>query len=533
MTAYLESNGLMLPRSLNGHGDRDVLAYALTIDLLESRLASLESRLQEDGWMRLGSEAGREFSRDRLGDLIDLARINYLKNPLIRRAVNVIALYVWGQDVEIAAPDDGVKAVIDRFWRANRATFTGQQASRLLEVEIQTTGNVFFALFVNRQDGGVTVRTVPVEEMHEIVTNPDDRHEPWFYLRKWKQRRADGSGDDEMAVLYPDWRHAPADKPASARSADREIPIRWDVPVCHVKQGAFLHWRWGVPPVYAALDWAKAYKEQLEDDATRSRALTKWAYRISTSGGAAGVAAAKARLGTTLGVSSTETNPPPTAGSAFIGDKSIGFDPIRLAGAVLDPDHTRPARHMVASATGLPDTILSGDVDQGNLATAKTLDRPTELMMAEERQMWKDVIADILQFVVDADINAAGGILRATPSEEAREITVSWPDLLERDARERVGAVVDAATLSGRELAGTMPRETVARQLMVALGTEDIDGELVKLALEWDEQDARREQLAQQLAQKPQQPPDGEDEEREAFVAALKDVREAARALAG
>ena len=102
------------------------------------------------------------------------------------------------------------------------------------------------------------------------------------------------------------------------------------------------------------------------------------------------------------------------------------------------------------------------------------------------------------------------------------------PKLLERSVTESVQAIVEAATLSGRSLAGTMPRETVARQLMVAIGIEDIDGEITHLLDEWEEQDARREEMAQRLAKRPDVPT-ARDQEREAFVAALKEVREVLR----
>jgi hypothetical protein len=59
---------------------------------------------------------------------------------------------------------------------------------------------------------------------------------------------------------------------------------------------------------------------------------------------------------------------------------------------------------MVAAAMNIPDTILSGDVDQGNLATSKTFDRPTELAFMVRQGLWRQVEEDILLEVIKASV---------------------------------------------------------------------------------------------------------------------------------
>lgn len=466
MPTYADSpSGLALPRVYATAGGR---ADALAVALLEARLAQLELQLQEQGWQRLAGERN-EFTRDGIGKIAELARVTYLKNPLVNRAVEVASMYVWGQDISVRAADRDVQALVDRFWTDNRGTLTGQQASRLMEVELQVTGNVFLALFPDGITGAVRVRLVPLEEVRDITGNPQDRAEPWFYRREWQERPSPGAAAEDRVALHPDWRYRPDDRPASIDG----VEVRWDAPLCHVKAGAFAGWRWGVPEIYAALDWARAYKEQLEDDATRSRALARFAWRVTTNAGAAGVQAATQRLGSTLGTGlGGETNPAPAAGSAFVGDKSVGLDPIRLAGSTLDPDHSRPARLMASAALGIPDHFFDADV--GNFATSKTLDRPTELRFAERRQLWRDVLGELIQWAIDADLAATRGVLPKALAEDARAVDLAWPDLLEPDVEARVRAVAVAAPY--------LPDELTARLMMTALGVEDVDGELAKLA---------------------------------------------------
>jgi hypothetical protein len=55
---------------------------------------------------------------------------------------------------------------------------------------------------------------------------------------------------------------------------------------------------------------------------------------------------------------------------------------------------------MVAAATGMPEFFF-GDANVGNHATAKTLDRPTELKFLDRQTLWADIHQDILQYVID------------------------------------------------------------------------------------------------------------------------------------
>ena len=75
--------------------------------VLSERLAELELALEDVGWVRLGMEGEREFSREGLDRIMQIARYSYLKNPLINRGVEVQRLYVFGQGVNIRAEDIG------------------------------------------------------------------------------------------------------------------------------------------------------------------------------------------------------------------------------------------------------------------------------------------------------------------------------------------------------------------------------------------------------------------------------------------
>lgn len=464
---------------------------------LSERLLELEAQLAEQSWERISWGAGElELSREALREINRTARLMYLKNPLIQRGVNVQALYVFGQGISIHARAQAVDEVVQAFLddAKNQAELTSHQARLQKETELALFGGVFFVFFTDLASGRVRVRSIPEAEVEEIVCNPEDSKEPWFYRRSWTEEALDfASGRTETqqrTAYYPDWLYRPTQRPSLIGGK----PVMWDSPVFHVKTGGLSDMRFGVSEVYAALDWARAYKAFLEDWATLTRAYSRFAHKMTVPGGKAGVAAAKAKLNTTVGVGVGERNPPPTVGSTFVGQEGVDLSPLRIGGANVSAEDGRRLLLMVAAATGLPESFF-GDVSVGTLATAKSLDRPTELQMLARQTLWADVFRSILRYVIIQAIQAPGGPLRGlgqvideddgTPRIELYDgengealdatVDVDYPPILEHDIQALIGATISAATLDGKQPAGTVDARTTSRLLLTALGVDDID----------------------------------------------------------
>jgi hypothetical protein len=289
--------------------------------------------------------------------------------------------------------------------------------------------------------------------------------------------------------------------------------------------------KFGVPEVYAALDWAKAYKSFLEDWATIVRAYSRFAWNVTTKGGKAGIAAAKTKLSTTLSAASgQDTNPPPVTGASFIGTEGVGIQPIRTAGATTSAEDGRRLLLMVAATLGLPESFF-GDVSVGTLATAKSLDRPTELKFKSRQSLWSDTLTAILDYVVMWAVKA--GKLKGTIVEEedgmprvqlsdvdengdpiSASVQVNFPPILEHDVAASVQAIVQADT------SGKVDDKTISRLLLQALGVDGIEAAL----------DALYPNGASQLAG-PEPPTPPEQAAQEAALQAA--LTEAARELRG
>lgn len=475
-------------------------------------LADLELSFEDIGWRDLTTYFGIwKFNRATMRRIVSLSRIMYIINPLIKRAVTVQELYVWGSGCTIEAEDPLVEEVLDDFFddpRNDKVIGQGEEGWTQREREQRIDGNTFFAFFVNRRTGAVRVRILPFDLVEDIVYNPQDNKEVWFYKRSTAPL-AGASVDTDMSgtlstiplkpgehVLYPDILYNPKRKPSVF--GQTQVPIDWTVRVMHIKTGGLSSMKFGLPELYAGLNWATAYKKILENFATILNAYARLAMKMTGLPGKSAVAAAKSKLNT--GVNSgnfRDGNPPSNAASWMMLSGNVDVQPIKTAHSTTAPDEARALRSMVASAADLPEHFF-GDSEVGNFATSETLDRPTELKMIGRQQMWRQVMLKMSRFVIEQSALAVQGKLRSDgfkgtlekdpfdgvnqnviitpPSKRGLKVTVSFPNITERAVADRVRAVVNAATLNGRKAEGIIPdRKLLFKLLLDALGVKDAE----------------------------------------------------------
>lgn len=472
-------------------------------EVLTERLADLELALEDANWMRLMFEGEQEFTREGLKKIVELARIMFIKNPLIKRGVMVKALYIWAQGVTVRYKNSELNQVLQDFWDdpKNQVELTGHQAQMLKQVDYEVVSNIFFCFFVRPSDGRVHVRTLPFEEIADIISDPEDAKTPRYYVRKWTEKKFnEGTGrysTRQRVAYYPDWNYKPNASRKPLKIGNGEV--MWDTPVYHVKSGGMSGWKFGVSNVYAAIDWARAYKEFLEDVASLMRAYSRFAWKRVTKGGKKAIAAERAKMASTLasGTGNVETNPPPVTGAmAFLGE-GTDLQPMQVRGASISPDDGRRLLLMVAAALGYPETMF-GDVSVGTFATAKTMDRPTELAMKEGQTTWTDIFRNIFNFILlqamkanDSPIKALGKI-KTDEGDGIIEEKIVWndpltgyldidfPPILERDIQTSVQAIVTALTLNGQQLT-LLNEELATRLILKAIAEDDVDEIMAEL----------------------------------------------------
>lgn len=485
-------------------------------ELLQERIAELELALDDVGYERIGdSNFDKQFTKASIDKIAAMARVYWLKNPLVKRAVATQANYVFGQGVDVVAADEDVQTVVDAFMEdsKNRAELTGEQAMLTKETELQVTSNLFFTFFTDPLNGATRVRTIPLSEIVRIIYNPDDSKEPWYYYRQWQQPKEPGSQKYEMhQAMYPDINYMPK---GGLPKHFNGIEVMALNPVYHVKTNCLSDMEYGVSEIYAAIDWAKAYKDFLEDWYTIVKSLSKFAWKATSKSGATGMTQAKQVLEGAINGGSNPMNSdlPGQAAQVWMSSDNFDLAPMPKSGATVAVDDGRRALLMVCAATGIYEHYF-GDPSTGNLATAKAMEQPMLLMFQERQELWTDVFNTILGYVINQSALKPGGKLRGVMSfndygesyvdmgDTDRSVDVKFPPILQEDVNERIDAIVKSVTLSGQTPANTIDLKTATTQMLTALGedTDIVDKLFPDDPKSWDEVEDEKQQKALEIA---------------------------------
>ena len=462
------------------------------VELLQESLADIELAYEDRGWERLSYDATRDFSSATRKKLRDLCRTMAIVNPLIKRGLGLRKAYVWGQGLSVTVrdqSDDGqdVSAVVQAFLDdpGTIKTFSGSQAHEEMEQALYTDGEAAAALFTDRLTGKVQLRWINPDEITDIITDPGDAVTHWYYRREFQERRIDTTGR-LVSVLATEWYPAygfdPIQKPASINGD----PVYWDSPVRLVSvnrpNGAGSR---GIPDCFAAIAWARAYKDFLEQWAVLMKALARFAWQKKTRGDKVKDAAAK--IATRPAADPRGGNPAGVGATAVNGPNDY-LEAIPKTGATIDADSGRPLAAMAATALEVPVTVLLGDPGiTGARAVAETLDQPTELAMQLRRDLWRQFILDVLNYVIDWAVRAPQGPLKGRVRREGDRVIVDLPDGDDRTIDitypEFDSTPVDVLVKAVTEAAASdlLPPLVLARLLAEALKVGDVDEVLDQL----------------------------------------------------
>lgn len=475
--------------------------------LVKESVAALQMMIERDnyGWTEVGRlEGNSDFPRTTLDAAINLAKNMYLFNPLIKRAILVQQFYVWSLGFSITCQNPVVKQFVHDFLNnpRNEVEFS-LEGLKQKEACLNYSGNVFLSFFTNTVTGEVRVRSIQTQEIREIYTNPDDSKEPWYYLRAIPNS---GRTGPVRHVWHPDFRYDPIKKPSTLEYQGENYPIQWDVPIYHIKTGDIDGMRWGFPEIFSSIPWARAYKKFLENWSVIMESYAKVSMQMAHTEKAKDPGARAKLTGKTpeqklIGERYAHSD----VGQWMMG--GVELKAIKTAGQTTSAEEGRPLSLMVASGAGLPITFF-GDVDAGNVATSTTLDRPTELKMVDRQGSWARWLGYVIRFAQMQSARARDGVLRKEgfkvftttntvdgvyehkllpPEDTPSEATLDFPDILERNATERIRALVMGVTLMGKKISNVIPDlKYVTRKMLESLGeTPEVIEGLITL---WDGQ---------------------------------------------
>lgn len=454
--------------------------------LSASRLLALDDR----GWATIAGTGEGDVSslinRDAILDASNIARVMAALDPLIKRGVNLRIAYLGVPDISADDGSDGgqdVNAVIQAFLDdpGNRDAFSSAQAFEERERARNTDGNHLHALITAPMTGRVQARKIPMGQIEDIVTDPEDASTPWLYLRQWRQRVVEQgytgstrSRIETRRAYYPDINYRPAMR---ARTIDG-VPVEWDKPVVHTAVNRPEGSRWGIPDVLAAIPWARGYRDALQDWAKHNKALASIAFQATVKNGKA-ANAVRAKIPAADG----------EAGRTVTVGEGQALQAVNTSGASMNASAAEPLAGMVAAALDVPKTMLLADPGTtGARAVAETLDRPMELDRKSRRRLDTDLIEAVLLHVIREAVRAPRGPLRGKVirDDNGREvielangqdpgIAIDWPQMEKIDLKSLVEAL---ALADGMDV---VPPLVLARLVLLALGIDHVDEVLDEL----------------------------------------------------
>lgn len=475
----LEAMGFRQATEAAAVDDGTVATLEHQVERLRESLADL--RRESIGWESLTGRDGSMFTRDTLARHADLVRITSIMNPLMKRAKQIRASYVFGQGLQVNARGteggQDVGQLVQDYLNdeGNRDAVFGAQARQAIEHDLFDDGNEFIAHFVDPLDGRVQVRPFAFDEIKEIVTDPGDKFTPWFYKRVWTEvtpTSTFGSLSRERTAYYPALKYQPLTK----LKTYGEHPVMWPgtvggAAVYHIKVNPVGRDRlWGIGDGYAALPWSRAYKEFLEDWSLLMKALSRIAGIVKDS-------KSKAQG---LRAAANQIQQGPAGSLIATGTGEVEFP--SKSGATLDSESGRPLAAMVAAALGIPVTILLADPGvTGARATAETLDLPTRLEMMGRQEVHAEFYRASCGFAIEQAILAPRGPLKGTVTrdgdrliaqlagDEDGTIEVVFPDLEEIDIKTLMEAIVMA------DGTNKVPPLEILKLILHALRIRDIE----------------------------------------------------------
>lgn len=446
---------------------------------LEESYEQLSRMFAEDaGWSKLGDQTERDLSPEGRKQAAQACRVMAIANPLIARGIAVRTGYIHGNGgIGVVAADgketgtQDVNTVIQAFLDdpGNRAAFTGHQAHEQLERQLSTDGNMYAILFTAPDTGFVRVRTLDPLEVTDILTNPEDASEPWFYRRDYVETTIGERTAKVTTRQKTTWYPALGYNPTRKFPVIDGNPVDWSAAVHHTSVNKV--GKYGIGDAYAALPWARGYTGFLDDWAKLTKALSRIAWKMS------------GKKNTAQQMRS-QLNSLTEAGGTIGADAGTQLEAVPKTGATIDAESGRPLATMVAAAFGIPVTTLMSDPGQtGARAVAETLNQPTRLQMQGRRDVWTETYRAILNHVIDQAVLSPRGPLKGgvkadaytgrqevvLGNEDDRTITFTWPELDDTPIDVMVKAIVDA------DATQKLPPLETMRLLLRALGVRDVD----------------------------------------------------------
>lgn len=361
--------------------DMDTISLEEAKRIVEEAINDRILDIERSQWTLISGMVTDESAGPTLDNLKQIApKLRELagSNPWHIRGVNLRNAYVFGRGVNYTGVDKPRFQNIITNPR-NKAALFSVDAYAVANKASFCTGN-FFVL--KKRDRFIVV---PIEQIANFTTNPDDPSDIWYVKREWNTNQRD------YAEWYPTASHKTSGDPLR-KTIDlgggqvEPVNLEGEFYIRHSNRQD--GWTWGMPDSFGAVVWTEAYSAYLKDNALLVRALSKIAWKITnttTAGAGASAATVRDAGGSVGGVASM------AAGNQLQG--------VGVPSAQVNMGNGQPLIAAVAATFGVPVIALLSSPGEtgGSYGSAQTLDEPTLKTMTEIQSSWADFYKPILE----------------------------------------------------------------------------------------------------------------------------------------
>lgn len=358
----------------------------------------------------------------------DLMSYAYQFSPLIKAAIDIKTRYTFGLSFSIESEIDANKTLIDEITSdsRNRHSIFGAQAIAEADRELQKGGNVYLAIFIDATPVGVRLWTS--YEIGDVVLDPDDGDTPLYYIRSWTDTK--GLHTAAYPSIYNEYPMGYIMVNGPGYSVDKTIVVY------QMSEGRQPKQRWALSPYTSALPWNRAYEQFLLDFAAIVQIIRKYSTMFTTKGGEAQVSALQTQFS-----HEQHGHHRQQVGDGIIATEGNDFKVIDAgSGKIVGPQDSRYFLLQVCASTGVPENMITGNLQTGNRASAQEM-TANFLPIIEERQtMWTETFEEVFGFILGD-----------------QEFSVSFPPIRAQDALTYLQTLTQAATLGqAGKFAGTI-----------------------------------------------------------------------------
>lgn len=437
-----------------------------------------------------------------------------------------------GQEQVLDTASDPIRDILKSFWDDpdNQLAFTTHKSMQQMLDDILTDGEKFYSCFEGTAEPYVKVSEIPVEEITQIIYDPDNRLKPVFYKRQFQKQIYDGTAEmykpdgNPITRYYYDYRIKEEDKADLLKrirvpksKIDPDATIRHEmINEIWTKSG-----KRGISELYASREWFRVFREFMEGRA----AINTAAQSISFSRKIKGSPSAVARFSNKLGGLSVGDSPDnaasevrkltkPLAGAVYDSNEAVDLEWMKTdTGA---QNAKEDARLLLMSAGAGVGTMAHyfGEGGDANLATAQSM----ELPMVKSYEDWQQFIEDFFLGWFKYVLSVANGDSE-TAAEDAEaaigRVGFTFPPIISQD-------VVKYTTSWSQIVRDIAPNNMVVkkeaiRSVLAVMQVPNIDGLMPQIeaqmaaaeALRIEQQRAMAEAFANAPAPNPGGPPSG------------------------